>query len=114
MPFERRKEKRFEIKKPLFAVFIEPYPRPGEITDISRSGLAFTYSAEKSLSNALYKLDILMVQRGSGITGIKGLTVDPKWETKMYGKTRKQGVQFGRLTHRLRSQLASVIEECSF
>lgn len=110
---ERRNWKRFEVKKPLFAVLSEPFPRLGEITDICKGGLAFTYSTDKSLSNGLSKLDIFMVQRGFGTTAIKGLPVDPKWEAKMYGKTRKQGVQFHRLTPRKRSQLTSLIEECS-
>jgi hypothetical protein len=110
---ERRKRKRFEVKKPLFAVSSEPFPRLGEITDICEGGLAFTYSMDKSASNGFSKLDIFMVQRESGTTAIKSLPVDPKWEAKMYGKTRKQGVQFRRLTRRQRSQLISVIEECS-
>jgi hypothetical protein len=110
---ERRKRKRFEVKKPLFAVLSEPFPRLGEITDICKGGLAFTYTADKSISNGLSKLDIFMVQRGSGTTAIKGLPVDSKWEAKMYGKTRKQGVQFRRLAPGKSSQLTSLIEECS-
>jgi hypothetical protein len=110
---ERRKQKRFEVKKPLFAVLSEPFPRLGEITDICKDGLAFTYSADKSISNGLSRLDIFMVQRGSGTTAIKGLPVDSKWEAKMYGTTKKQGVQFRRLTRKQRAQVTSLIEESS-
>ena len=110
---ERREQKRFEVKKPLFAVLSEPFPRLGEITDICKGGLAFTYSADKSVSNGLFELDIFMVQRGSGTTAIKGLPVDSKWEAKMYGKIKKQGVKFRKLTHRQKVQVTSLIEECS-
>lgn len=110
---ERRKEKRFQIEKPLFAVVGEPFPRQGEITDISTGGLALKYSANESLLNGLSELDIFLVQSGSGITKIKRLRVDPKWEVKMYGKMRKQGVQFRRLNHKQRSQLTSIVDQFS-
>jgi len=105
---KRRKWKRFDIKEVLLAVIDEPFPQIGEIIDISRGGLAFRYSANETLLNGLSQLDIFLLKSRSGI---KDLPVEPKWEVKISGKMRKQGVQFRSLTHKQRIQLTSVIEQ---
>jgi len=105
---ERRRWKRFAVKEALLAVIDEPFPQLGEITDISEDGLAFRYSANKSLFKGLSNLDIFLVMSRSGI---RDLAVDPRWELKISGKMRKQGVQFCGLNDKQQSQLASLIEQ---
>ena len=104
---ERRKWERFEIKEALLAVIDEPFPQLGEITDIGEDGLAFQYSANKSLLKGLSELDIFLVKSR---TGIRELAVEPRWEAEISGKMRKQGVQFRRLSHKQQSQLTRIIE----
>ena len=105
---ERRKWRRFEVKEPLLAVIDEPFPQLGEIIDISEGGLAFRYSAKKSLLKGLSELDIFLVKNRSGI---RELTVETKWEVEIPGKMRKQGIQFRGLSHKQGSLLTSVIEQ---
>ena len=105
---ERRKWRRFEVKEPLLAVIDEPFPQLGEIPEISEDGLAFRYSASKSLLQGLSELDIFLVKSRSGI---RELAVEPKWEVEISGKMRKQGILFRGLSHKQGSLLTSVIEQ---
>lgn len=105
---ERRKWERFVVSEALLAVIDEPFPHLGEITDISEDGLAFRYSTNKSLLEGLSQLDIFLVKSRSGM---RDLAVDPRWEVKISGNMRKQGVQFRGLSDRQKSQLIDVIEQ---
>jgi Tfp pilus assembly protein PilZ len=105
---ERRKWERFDVSEPLLAVIDDPFPQLGEITDISEDGLAFRYSANKSLLKGLSQLDVFLVKSRSGM---RDLAVDPRWEMKISGKMRKQGVQFRGLSDKQKSQLTNVIEQ---
>jgi Tfp pilus assembly protein PilZ len=105
---ERRKWERFVVSEALLAVIDEPFPHLGEITDISEDGLAFRYSTNKSLLAGLSQLDIFLVKSRSGM---RDLAVDPRWEVKISGNMRKQGVQFRGLSDRQKSQLINVIEQ---
>jgi Tfp pilus assembly protein PilZ len=105
---ERRRWKRFQVSEALLAVIDDPFPQLGEITDISEDGLAFRYSASKSLFRGLSNLDIFLVMSRSGI---RDLAVNPKWEVQVSGKMRRQGVQFLGLSHKQQSQLTSVIKQ---
>jgi hypothetical protein len=105
---EKRKWRRFEVKEPLLAVIDEPFPQLGEIIDISEGGLAFRYSAKKSLLKGLSELDIFLVKNRSGI---RELAVETKWEVEIPGKMRVQGIQFRGLSHKQGNQLTSVIEQ---
>ena len=105
---ERRKWERFDVSEPLLAVIDDPFPQLGEISDISEDGLAFRYSANKSLLTGLSQLDVFLVKSRSGM---RDLAVDPRWEVKISGKMRKQGVQFCGLSDKQKSQLTNVIEQ---
>ncbi|MGD8983030.1 MAG: PilZ domain-containing protein [Desulfobacteraceae bacterium] len=105
---ERRKWERFDVSEPLLAVIDDPFPQLGEITDISEDGLAFRYSANKSLLKGLSQLDVFLVKSRSGM---RDLAVDPRWEMKISGKMRKQGVQFRGLSDKQKSQLTNVLEQ---
>jgi len=105
---ERRRWERFFVSEALLAVIDEPFPHLGEITDISEDGLAFRYSAKKSLFKGLSQLDIFLLQ---GRSGMRDLAVEPRWEVNISGNMRKQGVQFRGLSDRQKSQLINVIEQ---
>ena len=105
---ERRKWERFDASEALLAVIDEPFPHLGEITDISENGLAFRYSAKKSLLKGLSRLDIFLLK---GRSGMRDLAVDPRWEVNISGNMRKQGVQFRGLSDSQKSQLINVIEQ---
>ena len=105
---ERRRWERFFVSEALLAVIDEPFPHLGEITDISEDGLAFRYSAKKSLFRGLSQLDIFLLQ---GRSGMRDLAVEPRWEVNISGNMRKQGVQFRGLSDRQKSQLINVIEQ---
>ncbi len=105
---ERRKWERFEVSEALLAIIDDPFPQLGEISDISEDGLSFRYSAKKSLMSGLSHLDILVVKSRSGM---RDLAVEPKWEVKISGEMKKQGVQFRGLRDNQKSQLRSVIEQ---
>jgi Tfp pilus assembly protein PilZ len=105
---ERRKWERFGVSEALLAVIDEPFPHLGEITDISEDGLAFRYSAKKSLLKGLSRLDLFLLK---GRSGMRDLAVDPRWEVNISGNMRKQGVQFRGLSERQKSQLINVIEQ---
>ena len=105
---ERRKWERFEVSEALLAIIDDPFPQLGEISDISEGGLSFRYSANKSLMEGLSRLDVLLVKSRSGM---RDLPVEPKWEVKISGKMKKQGVQFRGLRDNQKSQLRSVIEQ---
>jgi Tfp pilus assembly protein PilZ len=105
---ERRKWERFVVSEALLAVIDEPFPHLCEITDISEDGLAFRYSAKKSLLKGLSQLDIFLLK---GRSGMRDLAVDPRWEVNISGNMRKQGVQFRGLSDRQKSQLINVIEQ---
>lgn len=107
---ERRKWERFEVSEALLAIIDDPFPQLGEISDISEDGLSFRYSAKKSLMKGLTHLDILLVKSRSGI---RDLAVVPKWEEKISGEMKRQGVQFRGLRDKQKSQLRSVIERCA-
>ena len=96
------------MSEALLAVIDEPFPHLGEITDISEDGLAFRYSANKTLFKGLSQLDIFLVKSRSGM---RELAVDPRWEVEISGNMKKQGVQFRGLSDRQKSQLINVIEQ---
>ncbi len=55
---ERRKYKRFKVKKGAFAILWPHSKKIGEIIDISRSGLAFCYFADENLPDESIAVDI--------------------------------------------------------
>ena len=55
---ERRKDKRFKLKDPAFAILYSSPTITGEIIDISRTGLAVRYYRIAEGSNEFSELDI--------------------------------------------------------
>lgn len=55
---ERRKRKRFKVKKGAYAVLMSDRNKTGQIKDISNGGLAFTYRAISEQSSGASEIDI--------------------------------------------------------
>ena len=117
---ERRQHKRFQVHDGAFAVL---RPRSdiwgqvidivGEIGDISQGGLMFRYIAGENRSHEPFKLDIVLAgdsfrldkipfEAASDMDMADPLSLTP---TTM----RRQGVQFGALTHDQKAQLGYFI-----
>jgi hypothetical protein len=58
---ERRKEKRYQVKKGAFAALRPLYEKIGRVTNISQGGLAFRYMDTGSQEKGTRELDIFMI-----------------------------------------------------
>ena len=107
---ERRKGKRFKIKEGVFSILHGPSPELGEITDASRSGLAFKYQGEEKLWKQSSELEILAPNDSFKI---ESLPIRGVWDFKITSSMRKRGVQFGKLTYKQRSQIKFFMQNYS-
>ncbi|MHA2407412.1 MAG: PilZ domain-containing protein [Candidatus Ranarchaeia archaeon] len=107
---ERRQRKRLKIKEGVFSILRGPSPQLGEITDASGGGLAFRYQGEEKLWKESSELEILALNDSFKI---KRLPIRGVWDFKTANEMRKRGVQFGRLSHRQRSQLRFFMQNYS-
>lgn len=111
---ERRKEKRFKLKDPAFAIMYYSPTRIGQITDISRSGLAVRYVKNGEGSKELNELDIYKSDFKFRVDNIKVKTVS---DVEIIGKPfdgpkemRRCGIQFENLSRSQISQLDNIIQ----
>ncbi|NVM21601.1 MAG: PilZ domain-containing protein [Desulfobacterales bacterium] len=105
---ERRKDKRFQVKEGALAV-LRPHPaKLGQIIDISRGGLAFTYIAGEGKPTGSFELEIFFSDNGFHLDKIQFETVSDFEirEVPFSSITmRRCGVRFGELTDNQVSQL---------
>jgi len=95
---ESRKYKRFKVKKGAFAILWPHSKKIGEIIDISRNGLAFSYFADENLPNRSTAVDIFWHDHSFYLDSIPCKTVyeieiadePPSTQSKMM----RIGVQF--------------------
>ena len=92
-----------------FAVIKSKPIKMGQITNISKDGLAFHYIDRRDGSNSLFKMDILFAGEAFYLDRLLFKPVfDIKVDTDIPLNSfsiRKCGVKFGELNHRQRSQL---------
>ena len=92
-----------------FAVIKSKPMKMGQVTNISKNGLAFHYIDRRNGSSSLFKMDILFAGEAFYLDRMLFKPVfDIKIETDIplnSFSVRKCGVQFGELNHRQRSQL---------
>ena len=112
--FERRKDKRFKLKDPAFAIMHYSPTTIGQITDISRSGLAIRYVKNGKASNKLNELDIFKSDFRFYIDNIKVKTIS---DMEIIDKTiigsielRRCGIQFEDLSNNQISRLENFIQ----
>ena len=118
---ERRQHKRFQVHGSAFAVL---RPRSdilgqvidivGEIVDISQGGLMFRYIAGENRSHKPFELDIVLAGDDFRLDKIPfraASDMDVAGEWSFSATTmRRQGVQFGVLTHDQKAQLQYFIQ----
>ena len=111
---ERRKDKRFKLKDPAFAIMYYSPARIGQITDISRSGLTVRYIKNGDASNDLKELDICKSDFQFYIDNIKAKTIS---DLELIDKTfigskekRRCGIQFKDLSNNQLFKLENFIQ----
>ena len=111
---ERRKNKRFSLKDPAFAVMYYSPDRIGQITDISKSGLAIRYVKNEECTGLLNELDILQSDFSLYIHRIKAKSIS---DIKIIDNTfigskelRRCGIQFENLSSTQLAQLEDFIQ----
>ena len=114
---ERRKDKRFKLKDPAFALMYCSPARTGQIIDISRSGLAIRYDKNGKGSNELTELDIFKSDFSFYIDNMKAKLIS---DIEIIDKTltgskemRRCGIQFEDLSNNQIFQLVNFIQNSS-
>jgi hypothetical protein len=111
---ERRKYIRFRAKDGALIELRSLRGRLGEIIDISKGGLAFRYIDIGDRPKGSFELDIFLKETGFRLEKVPAKTISDL-ETKKYfpystTKTRRQGVQFGKLRRQQISKLDDFIK----
>ena len=109
---ERRKHKRFQIRKGGFVGLGPYFGKVGPIIDVSIGGLGFRYIGSEE-TNGSY-LDIFLADDDFYLRNVRFKTI---WDFKTVDETlsssvtmRRRGVQFKKLTDHQRSQLEYFIK----
>jgi hypothetical protein len=111
---ERREYKRFEVQEGAFASLRGPVSKLGQITDISRGGLAFRYIDTGMHPDRSFDLDILIADNGFHLKEVPCKKISDSEITSEFHfssiKMRRLGVQFMELTHNQTDQLGYFIQ----
>lgn len=109
---ERRKDKRFKVKDPVFAI-LNNSSKMGRIVDISKSGLALRYCENGADYAELNKIDVFKSDFSIYINDIKANIIS---DFQVIGKmffgsrdVRQCGVRFEKLSSKQIAQLESLI-----
>lgn len=101
-PFERRGYRRFRAREGAFALLNRPSRQLGEIVDISKAGMGFTYSSDVPIPRQASELDIMFL--GAGFY-LRKLPFETRVDLRLSGTERRHGVQFAELTRTQKAQL---------
>jgi hypothetical protein len=107
---ERRKHKRFQAPKGLFAGFRPGYTKMGSVVDMSSNGLAFRYVDGEDHPSGTY-MDIFMI---GDVFHLGEVSVKVISDIEVVGgksSIRRCGVQFGELTDIQMFQLQKFIQD---
>lgn len=111
---ERREYKRFEVQEGAFASLRGPISKLGQITDISRGGLAFRYIDTGIRPDKSFHLDISLTDNGFHLKEVSCKNISDSEIAKEFHFSsitmRRLGVQFAELTHNQTSQLEHFIQ----
>jgi len=108
---ERRKDKRFQVTRSAHAVLGPHFRKPGQITDISRGGLAFRYIGCQDSAES-WELDVLSARFCSLKLPFKTICDFEIANKFVLGSIpiRRRGVRFGDLTDDQKSKLSRFIQ----
>ena len=111
---ERRKYTRFRAKDGALIELRSYRGKLGEIIDISKGGLAFRYIDIGDRPKGSFEVEIFLKETGFRLEKVPARTVSDLKTTKYFPysstKTRRQGVEFGELTHNQISKLEHFIK----
>jgi hypothetical protein len=106
---KKRKYRRFQVQKGGFVLFGSLVTELGQITDISRRGLAFRYLAHGNWSNRSSELVIYLADKGFYLGKVPSETI---WDHETvdqfplsFLRMRHRGVRFGELTRDQKRQI---------
>lgn len=110
---ERRKHKRFNVQAGAFAVLGSHSAKIGQVIDVSKGGLAFSYLAGEEPSNQPFELGILFGEESFHLTQIPFKTISDQEAKEVPFSSlalRRCGVQFGEMTKSQVDQLEHFIQ----
>ena len=111
---ERREHKRFRVKEGAYALIGNKPSRLGQIKNISRGGLAFSYIVNGEEINGSFKVDIFISGQGFSLKDVPSKKIsDFHIDNKLPFSTfaiRQSGIQFDEMNHSQLSQLDHFIQ----
>jgi hypothetical protein len=112
---ERREHKRFLVQEGAYALLKNNSSKLGQIKNISRGGLAFSYIVDGEQMHDSFKVDIFISNLGYCLKDIPSkkisdLHVDNKLPFSTFS-IRQVGIQFNELNHSQLSQLDNFMRD---
>jgi hypothetical protein len=112
---ERRAHKRFPVQDGIYAVLRNNSSKLGQIKNISKGGLAFSYIADEEQLHESFLVDIFIRNIGYYLKDvpsrkISDFHIDNRLPFSTF-KVRQVGIQFNELAHSQRLQLDNFIRD---
>jgi hypothetical protein len=111
---DRRKEKRYKVISGAYAVLSAKPNKLGQISNISRGGLAFRYIADNPGHNGAQRMDVFIRNENYFL---KDIPIKPVYDIELAKEDpfstillRQQSVQFGELTEEQNSKLMHLLQ----
>ena len=112
---ERREHKRFFAQEGVYALIKNNSSKLGQIKNISRGGLAFSYIVNEEQMHESFKVDIFISGQGFCLKNIPSKKIsDFHIDNQLPFTTfaiRQVGIQFNELNHNQLSQLDNLIRD---
>jgi len=112
---ERRKHKRFLVQEGAYALLKNNSSKLGQIKNVSRGGLAFSYIVNEEQMHESFKVDIFISGQGFCLKNISSKKIsDFHIDNQLPFTTfavRQVGIQFNELNHSQLSQLDNFIRD---
>ncbi|OEU68683.1 MAG: hypothetical protein BA867_05445 [Desulfobacterales bacterium S5133MH16] len=112
---ERREHKRFLVQEGVYALLKNNSSKLGQIKNISRGGLAFSYIVDEEQMHDSFKVDIFISNLGYCLKDIPSKKIsDFHVDNKLPFSTfsiRQVGIQFNELNHSQLSQLDNLMRD---
>jgi hypothetical protein len=114
---ERRKYKRFQVQEGVYALLKNNSSKLGQIKNISRGGLAFSYIVDGEQIHEAFKVDIFISNIGYCLKDIPSRKIsDLHLDNRLPFSTfsiRQARIQFNELNHSQLSQLDNLMRDYS-
>jgi len=112
---ERRKHKRFQVQEGVYALLKNNPSKLGQIKNISRGGLAFSYIVDGEQMHEAFKVDIFISNIGYCLKDVPSKKIsDLHLDNRLPFSTfsiRQARIQFNELNHSQLSQLDNLMRD---